>query len=165
MVILLADFISHIEIHSMNTAQDIMNKKLITLDWTVSVAEVAKIMEKNNVSCIVITKNEKLQGMITERDLLSKIIVPNKKPLELTAKEIMTSPITVVSPLTPVYEIAQKMLDKKIRRVVVVNDEQPLGIITVTDFMKHMHVILLDSEDHKTKLYENLFEDYEDWIN
>jgi CBS domain-containing protein len=149
----------------MSTAQDIMNKKLITLDLTVSVAEVAKIMDKNNVSCIALTKNKKLQGIVTEKDLLSKVIVPNKKPLELTAKEIMTSPITVVSPLTSVNDIAQKMLDRKIRRVVVVDNEQPLGIITVTDFVKHIHAILSDSEDHKTKLYENLFEDYDDWIN
>jgi CBS domain-containing protein len=149
----------------MSTAQDIMNKKIITLDSTVSAFEVAKIMDENNVSCIVLTKNEKFQGIVTERDLLSKVIVPNKKPLELTAKEIMTSPIIVVSSFTPVNEVAQKMLDKKIRRVVVVDNEQPLGIITVTDFIKHIHIMLSDSNDSKTEFYKNLFEDYEDWIN
>jgi CBS domain-containing protein len=165
MIILLADFISNIRMSFMSTARDIMSKKLITLDSTVSALEVAKIMDKNNVSCVVLTKNEKPQGIVTERDLLSKVIVPNKKPLELTAEEIMTSPITVVSSLTPVDEIAQKMLDKKIRRVVVADNERPLGIITVTDFVKHIHTILSDSEAYKTKLYENLFEDYEYWIN
>lgn len=165
MIFLLANFISDIRLNFMSTAQDIMNKKLITLDSTVSVSEAAKIMDKNNVSCIVLTKNKKPQGIVTERDFLSKVVVPNKKPHELASNEIMTSPISTVSPLTPVYEIAQRMLDKKIRRVVVVDDEQPLGIITVTDFVKHIHVILSDSEAHKSKLYENLFEDYEDWIN
>jgi CBS domain-containing protein len=165
MIILLDVFISNIRINFMSTAQDIMNKKLVTLDSTVSVSEVARMMNKNNVSCIVLTRNEKLQGMITERDLLSKVIVPNKKPLELTAHEIMTSPITVVSPLTPVNDVAQKMLDKKIRRVVVADGERPLGIITVTDFVKHIHTILSDSEDSKIEFYKNLFEDYEDWIN
>jgi len=149
----------------MSTAQDIMNKKLVTLDSTVSVSEVARMMNKNNVSCIVLTRNEKLQGMITERDFLSKVIVPDKKPHELAASEIMTSPITVVSPLTPVNDVAQKMLDKKIRRVVVADGERPLGIITVTDFVKHIHTILSDSEDSKIEFYKNLFEDYEDWIN
>lgn len=165
MIFSLADFISDIGMNFMSTAQDIMNKKLITLDSTVSVSEAAKIMHKNNVSCIVLTKNKKLQGIITERDFLSKVIVLDKKPRELTSNEIMTSPISTVSPLTPVYEIAQKMLGKKIRRVVVVDNERPLGIITVTDFVKHIHAILSDSESNKSKLYENLFEDYEDWIN
>jgi len=147
----------------MNTARDIMSKKLITLDSAVSTAEVAKIMDKNNVSCVVLTKNEKLHGIVTERDLLSKVIASNKKPTELTANEIMTSPVTLVSSLTPVDEVAQKMRDKKIRRVLVADNEQPLGIITVTDFVKHLHTILSDSNDYKTEVYQNLFEDYEHW--
>ncbi len=145
----------------MSTARDIMSKKLITLDSTVSVAEVAKIMDKNNVSCVVLTKNEKPQGIITERDLLSKVIVPNKRPSELAATEIMTSPITMVSSRTPVDEIAKKMLDKKIRRVVVTNNNQLLGIITVTDFVKHLHVMLADSENYEKELYQGLIEDWE----
>ncbi|TSA18535.1 MAG: CBS domain-containing protein [Nitrosopumilales archaeon] len=149
----------------MSTARDIMSKKLVTLDSTVSAAEVAKIMDKNNVSCIVLTKDEKYQGIVTERDLLSKVIVPNKKSSELLAREIMTSPVTSVSSLTPVDEIAQKMLDKKIRRVIVMDDGHPLGIITVTDFVKHLNTILSDSENYKAELYQNLFEDYEHWIN
>lgn len=76
---------------------------------------------------IVLTKNEKLQGIVTERDFLSKVMIPAKKLQELAASEIMTSPITVVSLLTPVNEIAQKMLDNKIRRVVVVDGERPRG--------------------------------------
>ncbi|MDE1832366.1 MAG: CBS domain-containing protein [Thaumarchaeota archaeon] len=149
----------------MSTALDIMSKKLVTLDSTVSASEVAKIMDKNNVSCIVLTKNEKLQGIVTEKDLLSKVMIPAKKIHELAASEIMTSPITVVSLLTPVNEIAQKMLDNKIRRVVVVDGERPRGIITVTDFVKHINTILSDSENSKIQFYKNLFEDYEDWIN
>ena len=147
----------------MNTARDIMSKKLITLDSAVSTAEVAKIMDKNNASCVVLTKNEKLHGIVTERDLLSKVIASNKKPTELMANEIMTSPLSLVSSLTPVDEVAQKMRDKKIRRVLVADNEQPLGIITVTDFVKHLHTILSDSNDYKTEVYQNLFEDYEHW--
>ncbi|MBI3640331.1 MAG: CBS domain-containing protein [Thaumarchaeota archaeon] len=149
----------------MSTAHDIMSKKLITLDSTVSAFEIAKIMDKNNVSCVVLTKNEIPQGIVTERDLLSKVIAPNKRPSELAATEIMTSPITMVSPHTPVDEIAQKMFDKKIRRVVVTDNNQPLGIITVTDFVKHLNTILSDSEDYKAELYQNLLDDYEYWDN
>ena len=149
----------------MSTARDIMSKKLVTLDSTVSAADVAKIMNKNNVSCIVLTKNEKPYGIVTEKDLLSKIVVPNKKSSECTAIEIMTSPVTIISPRTPVDEIAQKMLDEKIRRVVVVDKEQPLGIITVTDFVKHLNTILSNSENHNSELYQNLFDDYQYWNN
>ena len=149
----------------MTTARDIMSKKLVTLDSTVSATDVAKIMDKNNISCIVITKNEKPCGVITEKDLLSKIIVPNKKSSEILAREIMTSPVTTVFSYTPVNEVAQKMLDEKIRRVVVVDNEQPLGIITVTDFVKHLNTISSDSENYNSDLYQNLFDDYQHWNN
>jgi signal-transduction protein with cAMP-binding, CBS, and nucleotidyltransferase domain len=149
----------------MSVASDIMSKKLVVLDSTVSAAEVAKIMDKNNVSCIVLTKNEVPQGIITERDLLSKVIAPNRKPSEIGATEIMTFPITVVSSNTPVDDIVQKMRDKKIRRVVVTDGNQPLGIITVTDFVKHLNTILQGSENYKAELYQNLLDDYEYWDN
>ena len=149
----------------MSVARDIMSKKLVTLDSTVSAAEVAKIMDKNNVSCIVLTKDDKSQGIVTERDLLSKVMVPSKKSSEIMAREIMTSPITSVSSQTPVDEVAQKMIDKKIRRVIVIDNGQPLGIITVTDFVKHLNTILLDSENPKAELYQNLIDDYERWNN
>lgn len=149
----------------MSTARDIMSKKLVTLDSTVSAADVAKIMDKNNVSCLVLTKNEKSYGIITERDLLSKVIVPNKKSSEIMAREIMTSPIITVPSITPVDDVVRKMVDNKIRRVIVADDGQPLGIITVTDFVKHLNTILPDSDASKTELYQNLIDEYEYWDN
>ena len=149
----------------MNTARDIMSKKLVTLDSTVSASEVAKIMDKNNVSCIVLTNNDKPQGIVTEKDLLSKIIVSNKKSSELMARQIMTSPVIAVLPRTPVDEIAQKMINNKIRRVVVIDDGLPIGIITVTDFVKHLNAILPDSETSKSEIYQNLIDEYEYWDN
>jgi len=165
MIILIGGFILKLRMNRMSIARDIMSKKLVTLDSTVSAAEVAKIMDKNNVSCIVLTKDDKSQGIVTERDLLSKVIVANKKSSELMAREIMTSPVTAVSSLTPVDEIAQKMINKKIRRVVVVDNGQPLGIITVTDFVKHLNTILSSSDTSKAELYQNLIDEYEHWDN
>ena len=149
----------------MSTARDIMSKKLITLDSTVSASEVAKIMDKNNVSCIVLTNDDKPHGIVTERDLLSKVIVSNKKSSELMAREIMTSPVIAVLPRTPADEIARKMIDNKIRRVIVIDGGQPIGIITVTDFVKHLNTVLPESVNSKSELYQNLIDEYEYWNN
>lgn len=149
----------------MSLARDIMSKKVVSVESTVSGTEVAKLMDRNNVSCVVLTKNEKPYGIITERDLLSKITAQNKKSSDLTAKDIMSSPITLVSSYTPIDEVAQKMIANKIRRVIVSDGEQPIGIITVTDFVKHLNSILSDSENYNKNLYDNLFEEYEYWNN
>ena len=142
-----------------------MSNKVVTMESSESAVDIAKIMEKNKVSSIIITKDQKPIGIITERDLVSKIISQNKKPSEVKIADIISSPIVVVSPLTPVDEVAEKMIDRKIRRVVVEDMDQPSGIITVTDFVKHLHKMLADNEDYKHDAYQRLIEDWEHWIS
>lgn len=149
----------------MTTARDIMSSKIVTIESNVSAIEIAKIMDKNKVSSVIITKDQSPIGIVTERDLVSKIVAQNKKPSEVKTMDIITSPLVVVSPLTPTDEIAEKMVNKKIRRVVVMNSDQPLGIITVTDFVKHLHGMLADSENYKRDLYQQLIEDWEHWMS
>lgn len=149
----------------MTTAREIMSNKIVTIESNVSAAEIAKIMDKNKVSSIIITKDQIPIGIVTERDLVSKIVAQNKKPSEVKTSDITTSPLIVVSPLTPTDEVAEKMVDKKIRRVVVMDLDQPLGIITVTDFIKHLHNMLSDSENYKQNLYQRLIEDWEHWMS
>ena len=149
----------------MTTAQEIMSSKVVTIESSVSAAEIAKIMDKNKVSSIIITKDHLPIGIVTERDLVSKIVAQNKKPSEVKTIDITTSPLVTVNPLTPTDEVAEKMLAKKIRRVVVMDSNQPLGIITVTDFVKHLNNMLEDSENYKKELYEQVIEDWEHWMS
>jgi len=147
----------------MTTAQDIMSKKVVAIESNSTTSDIAKLMDKNRVSSIIITKDEKPVGIITERDMVSKITAQNKKPSEVKTAEIMTSPLVVVSPLTPVDEVAEKMILNKIRRVVVLNGTETLGIITVTDFVKHFHSMLSLDKEYNKKLYQDLIEDWEYW--
>ena len=57
------------------------------------------------------------------------------------------------------------MLNNKIRRVIVADNDQALGIITVTDFVKHLNTIVAETENYPKDLYENLFDEYEYWNN
>ena len=147
----------------MTNARDIMSKKVVSIEPSVSATEVAKLMDRNNVSCVVLMLNEEPYGIVTERDLLSKITALNKRSSEIKAEEIMSSPVILVSPGTPADEVAQKMVENKIRRVVVVDGQQPIGIITVTDFVKHLNSILEDFDDYKKDLYQSLIDEYDHW--
>jgi CBS domain-containing protein len=149
----------------MTTARDIMSKKVITVESNLSAVDIARLMDKNKVSSVIVTKDEKPYGIITERDMLSKVSAQNKKPSEIKTAEIMSSPLVFVSPLTPADEVAEKMILNKIRRIVVADTKQPLGIITVTDFVKHLHSLLKSSEDYNKDLYQDLIEDWEYWVS
>ncbi|HEU5221407.1 MAG TPA: CBS domain-containing protein [Candidatus Nitrosotalea sp.] len=147
----------------MTTARDIMSKKVITIETTSSVTEIAKIMNKNNISSIVLTEDEKPCGIITERDYLSKIIAQNKKASDLNSTQIVSSPFITVSATTSVDQVAQTMLENKIRHVVVMDKNNPIGIITITDFLKHINAIITDADEYRKDLYESLFEEHEYW--
>jgi signal-transduction protein with cAMP-binding, CBS, and nucleotidyltransferase domain len=147
----------------MTTARDIMSKKVVSVEPSVSATDVAKLMDRNNVSCVVLMLNGEPYGIITERDLVSKITALNKRSSEIRAEEIMSSPVTLVSSFTPTDDVAQKMLENKIRRVVVADGNQPIGIITVTDFVKHLNSILEDFDDYKKDLYQSLIDEYDHW--
>jgi len=140
-----------------------MSKKAIAVESSSSVLDVAKLMDKNKVSGVIITKDGKPYGIITERDMLSKISSQNKKPSEVKAGDIMSFPLVIVTPLTPVDEIVEKMILNKIRRIVVSNGDETLGIITVTDFIKHFHSMLSSDKEYNKKLYQDLIEDWEYW--
>ena len=147
----------------MTNARDIMSKKIITIETSSSIVEIAKIMNKINISCIVLTENEKPCGIITERDYLSKIIAHNKKASDLIPTQIMSSPFTTVSAVALVDDVAQTMLENEIRHVVVMDKDHPIGIITITDFLKHINTIVTDSDEYRKDLYEGLFEEHEYW--
>ena len=140
-----------------------MSKKVVSIEPSVSATEVAKLMDRNNVSCVVLMLNEEPYGIITERDLLSKVTALNKRSSEVRAEDIMSSPVALVSSVTPSDEIVQKMLEKRIRRVVVVDGHQPIGIITVTDFIKHLNSIVEDYDNFKKDLYQSLIDEYDHW--
>ncbi len=148
----------------MQTAKDIMSKRVITMESEdVTATDIAKIMNKNKIGSIVVTKNEKPYGIITERDLLSKVVAKDKRPSEIKMTDITTHPIMLVSSSTPVDEIAEKMIVNKIRHMVVSDGKQASGIIAVTDFVKHLHSMLSEESNYRKELYDGLFEDWEYW--
>ena len=149
----------------MTTARDIMSKKVITIESDVPASDIAKLMDKNKVSSIIVTKNNVPYGIISERDMLSKVVAQNKRPSEIKTTELMSSPLVLVSPLTPAEEVAEKMILNKIRRIVVSDNHQAVGIVTVTDFVKHLHAMLSSEENYDKNLYQDMIEDWEYWAS
>ncbi|HJU13697.1 MAG TPA: CBS domain-containing protein [Candidatus Nitrosotalea sp.] len=149
----------------MTTARDIMSKKVITIESDVPASDIAKLMDKNKVSSIIVTKDSKPYGIISERDMVSKVVAQNKRPAEIKTTDLMSHPLLIVSPLTPAEEVAEKMIQNKVRRIVVSDDKQALGIITVTDFVKHLHALLVSEEEYNKGLYQDMIEDWEYWAS
>ena len=77
--------------------EDVMTKEVITIDEHATVKKAANIMNKNEISCLIALRKGKAIGIITERDLLKRIIVEAKNPEKTKVKEVMSSPLEAVA--------------------------------------------------------------------
>jgi CBS domain-containing protein len=122
--------------------KDIMSTPPITCEENTAVGEVIKRMIKHNVGSIVVTKNKKPIGIITERDIVRKYL-SKRFNLLTKAKHIMSQPVRVIKEETKVTDAARLMADYGIRKLPVVNSSgEVVGIITEGDIVRHANSIL-----------------------
>ncbi|MBU2634340.1 MAG: CBS domain-containing protein [Nanoarchaeota archaeon] len=121
----------------MELVKDIMTKKVITSIESDSLMSIGKKMAKYGISCVVIVKDKKPIGIITERDLSQKVVAKNMDCKKTGAKRVMSKPIQTIKPETNIYFTNQLMKKKKFRRFPVAKDGKLVGIITQSDLIKY----------------------------
>jgi CBS domain-containing protein len=121
--------------------KQIMNNSIVSVDSSVTATNAAKMMEDTGVGAIVVLENNIPVGIITDRDFAIKITA-HAYPIDTPVRRIMSSPLITIKPDSTFWNAANLMNSRKIRKLPVVDDEQIVGIITVTDLMNHfvMHV-------------------------
>lgn len=131
----------------MSAVSEIMCPKVITVDGNSEplVLQIVDMMVKNKVGAVIILENGKPSGIITERDILKKVSVHNKKPEDIAAKNIMSSPLITVKAYDSIDTAAQAMTKNKIKRLPVLEDDGSIvGMISSTDIAKKLAKILAD---------------------
>lgn len=116
--------------------KDVMSSPVITLAEDATANRAAELMDKHGLGCIVVTSREaKPLGIITETDLVSRVLAKNVKPDSLKAKEVMTSPLITIEPGERISEAARRMSRLNIRRLGVVYKGQLVGILSSKDVL------------------------------
>jgi CBS domain-containing protein len=116
---------------------DVMVKDVITIGENASVKEAADIMNKFEVSSIIAAKEGKATGIITESDILKRIVAEAKIARKTKVKDIMSSPLIAVAPDTNLEEAGQLMFQKKIKKLPVIDREKLVGLISLTDVARY----------------------------
>jgi CBS domain-containing protein len=121
---------------------EIMTEKLVTITASSSAQEAAIKMTENNISSLVVTNgNNKSVGIVTERDLVTRVCVHDASSKNTTLGTIMSSPLVTIDALSSVEVAADIMSQNGVRHLLVVKDEdisKPLGIITSSDFARYL---------------------------
>ncbi len=115
---------------------EIMSKKPATAPPTIKVSEAASLMKKHGVGSLIIVKSKAPIGIVTERDILTKVVAQKLEPEEIMIKEIMSSPVVCVHPHMDINDAAKQMASLQIRRLPVVEDSILIGIVTEKDILK-----------------------------
>ena len=95
------------------------------------------VMREHGLNAILVEPNTEGEwGIMTKRDVLRKIIVPNRSPDGMTVDEIANRYLITCMRDTPLLQVARQMMNNGIRRIVVMEDGQPLGIVTEADLFR-----------------------------
>ena len=114
--------------------------------------------DKNVSSLVVVDANNRPQGLITERDLVRKVCINDKRCSEVINKEIMSSPLITIDSSTSPSVAADIMLQNNVRHILVVDDKlnvnKPIGIITPLDFTRYQGYTNDEEKDAVEKMLE-----------
>ena len=127
----------------MGKVRDIMEKNVITIDYDKTSLDAAQILTEKDISFLVIVKNDEPIGVLTERDLVKKIASEDKQASQVPLSEIMSHKFRWVEPSTEIEDAVQKMLNNNIRRLIVLENEKRVGVITQTDLTSYLRSKLL----------------------
>jgi CBS domain-containing protein len=123
-------------------AEDVMATEVLTLDEEMSVKEAADIMAKEGFSYAIITKKGSAIGIMTERDILKRIVAEDKNAKKTKVKDIMSSPLVKIERGTDLEKASRLMFEKQIKNLPVVENNRLVGLVNLTDICRVQPEIL-----------------------
>lgn len=124
--------------------KNVMTKPVVTIDKDASVIEAAKIMSEKNIGCIVVMDKDKPIGIATERDMLQRVVAKGLNASEVKMKDVMSKPLITVNGTMPIINAIRIMEKNKVRRLLVIEKEKLVGIVTQRDLLRALafHVLI-----------------------
>ena len=133
--------------------KDVMVTDLVTVKADISVKKAVKVMNDFEIGCLIVVEKGQAIGIVTERDILKRIVVEGRDPEKTLVGEVMSKPLIVTSPETSLEEAIESMFKHKIKKLPVVEGGKLVGLVTFTDIARIQPVM--------EKILRKLMEKYE----
>lgn len=137
-----------------DTVRDILKRKgqeVWSVSPDVSVYRAIEMMAEKHIGALLVISEEKLTGIISERDYARKVILKGKSSKETPVREIMTSPVIFVEPSHSVDECMRIVTEKRIRHLPVVENEKVIGVVSIGDLVNW----IMSAQEHTIQQLEN----------
>ena len=120
--------------------KDIMVQKVVTVDPDATVKDAAKLMNLCEIGSLMVVGKGKVVGIVTERDILRKIVEASKDPEKTKVSEIMSTKLLVAAPNMDVVDAAKMMLQRKIKKLPIVTNKKLVGLVSLTDIARTVRI-------------------------
>ena len=127
---------------SLLTIKDVMVTDLVTVTADLNVKEAVKVMNDFEIGCLIVVEDGKAVGILTERDVLKRVVEKGKDPEKILVKDVMSKPLIVVNPEMGLEEAIEIMFKNKIKKLPVVKDGKLVGLVTFTDIARIQPVMI-----------------------
>jgi len=116
--------------------KEAMKTNLVMVEPKTTVLDAAKIMKKRKIGNVIIVEKERPVGILTESDIIKKVIAEGKNANDVAVKDVMTTPIVVIDPYLTLEEAMKTMGKCNVRRLPVTENNKLIGIITQKDISR-----------------------------
>ena len=111
-------------------------RTIVSVDSKARVKDAARMMVAKGIGSLIANRDGLPFGIITERDLMEKIVAQGADPAKITVNEIMTAPLTTIDATASIVDAARRMVEKRVKRLVVTDREKIIGIVSQTDLLQ-----------------------------
>ena len=122
--------------------EDVMVEDVVTVEADATVKKAVTIMNRNEIGCLIVVKQGKAIGIVTERDMLARVLAQSRDPERTRVSEVMSAPLIVADPDMELEEAARLMFKMKVKKLPVVTNGQLIGLITLTDLARFQPQII-----------------------
>jgi CBS domain-containing protein len=117
---------------------EIMTKNPVTVQPSATAKDAAELMKKENLGTVLVAEDDCLEGLVTDRQIATKVVAEGKDPARTRVNEFMTKDPVSASPDMEIEDVTKIMGENKYRRVPVVQDGKLMGIVSTADIAEHV---------------------------
>ena len=117
--------------------EDVVVRKVVAISPDVNVRDATDLMEKKSTSCLVVLVDGMIEGILTSRDVIQRVVARGTHPSEVTVGEIATHPVIVLKPETFLGEAIKVMLQRRIKKIPLIDGRGRLvGLVSLSDIVE-----------------------------
>ncbi len=141
-----------------SSVYEVMTPNIVTISPDQTIESAARIMVNHGISSVIVYADDKPVGILTEKDILTRIVAVGRDPRKVTVADIMTPEIVTCSPDTSIEEACLTMQRMKIKKLAVIQDDALTGIVSLTDIANRQPELIESLKNIHSEAVDDIFE-------